>query len=251
MTATHNVLEAEGVSCAYGRFKVLDKVDLTLGAGEIRALIGPNGAGKSSLLKVLSGEQPPTEGRVRLAGQDVTGATPRKLRRRGLSRSFQTSRLVADVTVRDQLTLACQAFAARPYSMWRSFERSSSARSSADELLRQLEFSHLGDAMATDLSYADQRKLEFALVLTGDPTVLLLDEPTSGMSREESVAFADVIATLRAARGLSVVIVEHDLDVVFRIADRVTVLHRGAVMCEGEPRDVVANQEVQHAYLGV
>lgn len=244
-------LSATAVDVSYGRFKVIKNVDIAVQKKEICALIGPNGAGKSTLLKALSGEAPVSGGKVLHRGTDITGWGPRQRRHHGVSRSFQTSRIIADMTVRDQLVLAAQAFSPQRYAPWGRFGKNKQLVEEADNLVDLLDLTAVSDSPAGVISYADQRKLEVALVLAGSPDILLLDEPTSGMSREESVAFADMIADVCAKRGLSMLLVEHDLDVVFRIADSVAVLNEGEIMIHGDSQAVISDAAVQKAYLGV
>lgn len=245
------LLAGHDLDVSYGRFPVIKKAGIEIGAGEIRALIGPNGAGKSTFLKALSGEQPVSAGRIEFNGKRITSSSARHRRHLGISRSFQTSRLMPEMSAVEQLTLAEQAFTSSRYAPWGRFEGQRECRRKAENLIELMDLSLVHDTLAGQLSYADQRKLEVAIALAGDPKILLLDEPTSGMSREESIAFADVVAKLREVRGVAILLVEHDLDVVFRIADGITVLAEGEVMSEGSPESVIADPNVRRAYLGV
>ena len=230
-------LAARDVSKRYGGFAALSGVNLSITRGEIRGLIGPNGAGKSTLIDVLSGRggnRIGTSGRVEYMGRDVTDLGPGQRRKLGLSRSFQRTSIFPQLTVRQQVELAARAVAS----------------DDADEVMAEFGLGHLGDHVAADIGYGDQRRLDLALAMTGEPQVLLLDEPAAGLSFEESRHLADHLREMARRRGVTVVLVEHDMDVVFSIADRITVLQLGKVLADGEPQAVRADAEVIRAYLG-
>jgi branched-chain amino acid transport system ATP-binding protein len=232
------VMQTEDVAIHYGGVKALDGVALTLERGQIRGLIGPNGAGKSTVIDAITGRRPLTRGRVLLAGEDVSALGAVARRKRGLSRSFQRTSIFARMAVRKQVELA-------------SFQMGApDPAADADDILRELTLTSLADAMAEDLGYGEQRRLDLALALVGRPSVLLLDEPMAGLSVQESQDLAQHLTALTTRRGVSVLLVEHDMDVVFGISDAITVFEQGRVIADGSAANVRANPRVREAYLG-
>jgi branched-chain amino acid transport system ATP-binding protein len=230
---TEWALEGEGLTRRYGGFRALDDVSIALRPGEIRGLIGPNGAGKSTLMDVLSGRGA-AAGQVRLFGQDI-GALPARLRRRaGLARSFQKTNIFPDLTVEQQVRLAARA----------------AESDNATEVLDALNLTAFAQRRAADIGYGDQRRLDLALALVGRPRVLLLDEPAAGLSMSESLTLATLLRDLAARWQVTVLIVEHDMEVIFSICSHLTVLHLGRILAEGSPDQVRAMPEVITAYLG-
>ncbi|HEX4744225.1 MAG TPA: ABC transporter ATP-binding protein [Candidatus Limnocylindria bacterium] len=238
-------LEVRDLRRDFGGIKALDGVSLAVAEGERRALIGPNGAGKTTLFNVLTGEVAPTAGRVRLAGTDVTGHRTWQLARRGLARMYQRNELFEPLSARDNVALALAA-ARGPYRPLTS--PAASELAAADELLARVGLTGSERAAARSLSHGERRQLEFAVALASRPRVLLLDEPTAGMSPAETARIAELIASLE--RTLTIVIVEHDMDVVFRLADRVSVLHEGRVIADGTAQEIRGDVRVNEVYLG-
>jgi branched-chain amino acid transport system ATP-binding protein len=235
---TEPILGTTDLAIHYGGVKALDGVDITLARGQIRGLIGPNGAGKSTIIDAITGRRGLTRGKVVLAGQDVTRLDPVERRKRGLSRSFQRTSVFGGMTVRRQVELA---------------SRLMGTGDSADDaamVLDELDLARLGHAMAEDLGYGEQRRLDLALALVGQPTVLLLDEPMAGLSVKESSDLAAHLQALARRRDVSVLLVEHDMDVVFGISDEITVLDLGRVIAAGDAGNIRANPKVREAYLG-
>jgi len=235
---TEYVLQAEDVAIHYGGVKAVDGVALTLTQGQIRGLIGPNGAGKSTVIDAITGRRRLTRGKVLLGGQDVSALGPTERRMRGLSRSFQRTSIFGQMPVRKQVELASHQMGV------------ADSHADADDVLGELELLHLGDAIAEDLGYGEQRRLDLALALVGRPSVLLLDEPMAGLSVKESLDLAQHLKLLTSRRQVSVLLVEHDMDVVFGISDAVTVFELGRVIASGAPAEVRANPRVREAYLG-
>jgi branched-chain amino acid transport system ATP-binding protein len=233
---------------AFGRTSVLRGVTLHIPAGERVALIGPNGAGKSTLFDVASGRVPIDAGAIRLHGARIDGRAPHRIRRAGLARSFQISSVFARLTAFDNLRCAALAALGQGFVGWRSIDRMADANDRAEALLARLGLAHRRDVPAGALTYAEQRALDLGLALAGDADVLLLDEPTAGMSRSESARFAALLREATAGRTL--LIVEHDLDVAFDLADRVAVLVQGEVIAFDTPAAVRADARVRAAYLG-
>ena len=232
------VLQAEDVAIHYGGVKAVDGVALTLERGQIRGLIGPNGAGKSTVIDAITGRRRLTRGRVHLGGEDVSELGAVERRKRGLSRSFQRTSIFGQMKVRQQVELAS-------YKM-------GVADSGADAgaVLKELDLYALSNATAEDLGYGEQRRLDLALALVGRPTVLLLDEPMAGLSVKESLDLAQHLQALTSRWDVSVLLVEHDMDVVFGISDVVTVFELGRVIASGDPATVRADARVREAYLG-
>jgi len=238
------VIDVRDLRRSFGGITALDGVTLSVAEGERRALIGPNGAGKTTLFNVLTGEIAPTGGTVRLAGEDVTGRRTFELARRGLARMYQRNELFDPLPARDNVAIALAAKAG-PYHFGRGPAGEDRA---ADEVLARVGLDGAGGTPARALSHGQRRQLELAVALAAGPRVLLLDEPTAGMSPAETARITELIAALE--RSLTLVIVEHDMDVVFRLADRITVLHEGKVIADGTPAQVRGDTLVNEVYLG-
>jgi len=239
------MLEVRDLRREFGGIKALDGVTLVVAEGERRALIGPNGAGKTTLFNVLTGELPPTAGTVRLGGDDVTGRRTWLLARSGLARMYQRNELFEPLAARDNVALAVGA-GRGPYRPLTSAPAAELA--AADDLLARVGLAGRERVPARALSHGERRQLEFAVALASRPRVLLLDEPTAGMSPAETARIAELIASLE--RTLTIVIVEHDMDVVFRLADRVSVLHEGRVIADGTAEEIRGDVRVNEVYLG-
>jgi branched-chain amino acid transport system ATP-binding protein len=232
------VLRAEGLVVHYGGVKAVDGVDVVLLRGQIRGLIGPNGAGKSTVIDAITGRRRLTRGHVHLGEEDLGALDVVRRRRRGLSRSFQRTSVFGDMSVRKQVELASYMMSV------------ADPGSDADDVLRELELLPMAHLLAADLGYGEQRRLDLALALVGRPSVLLLDEPMAGLSVRESHDLARHLKALTSRRNVSVLLVEHDMDVVFGISDVVTVLELGRVIAAGTPDEVRRDPRVRVAYLG-
>ena len=239
------MIETRELRREFGGIKALAGVTLKVAQGERRAIIGPNGAGKTTLFNVLTGELQPTAGEVRLAGEDVTGRRPHELARRGVARMYQRNELFDPLPARENVAIAVAA-AAGPYRPFGAPPASELV--AADELLERVGLGARGAVPARALSHGERRQLELAVALAQRPRVLLLDEPTAGMSPAETGRITELIASLD--RSLTLLIVEHDMDVVFRLAERITVLHEGRVIAEGTPAQVRGDTLVNEVYLG-
>jgi branched-chain amino acid transport system ATP-binding protein len=244
------VLETKGLTWRVGEVAIVDHVDLDLAPGEFLAVIGPNGAGKTSLFNLVSGLRKPTGGTVRLAGADITGLAPHRRARLGLGRTFQSSAVFASLSVLDNVRLAVQARRGGSMRLWRSRRVERDVSAEAQTVLDRVGLASRASAVAGTLAHGEKRKLEIALVLAGRPKVLLLDEPMAGVSAEDVPALVEVIRGLTKVDGQSVLMVEHHMDVVLDLADRVAVMHHGAVLVCDTPGTVMANRTVQEAYLG-
>jgi len=227
----------------------VDNVDLDLTPGEFLAVIGPNGAGKTSLFNLVSGLRRPTAGTVAVDGRDVTGLSPHRRARLGLGRTFQSSAVFTSLTVDENVRLAVQARRGGSMRLFRSRANDKAVAADSHEVLARVRLDGRESTVAGALSHGEKRKLEIALLLAARPRVMLLDEPMAGMSAEEVPALVDVVRGL-TADGQSVLMVEHHMDVVLDLADRVAVMHHGALLVVDTPDAVMANRTVQEAYLG-
>ncbi len=242
------VLAVEGLVRDFGAFRAVNHVDLAVERGTIHAVIGPNGAGKSTLFKLITGSLRPTAGRVILNGQSIGGKRSHVIARRGLVQVFQLSSICGRLTVAESVALGLISQRHRGFDVASTYQRR--ARDEAVAILDQVGLVAHASSIAGTLSHGDQRALEIAMALAIKPTVLLLDEPTAGMSPAETAVIADLVVSEARARGITVVLSEHDMDVVFGISDHVTVLHQGQVIAGGTPAQVRSHPEVMAIYLG-
>jgi branched-chain amino acid transport system ATP-binding protein len=240
------VLRVRGLGWTVGGARIVDAVDLDVAPGEFVAVIGPNGAGKTSLFNLISGLIPPTAGRVELAGVDITRAPPHRRARRGLGRTFQSSSVFGALPVGENVRLAAAAARGSCLRLWRRarhFEQ-------ADQALERVGLRHRLNEPAGRLSHGDKRKLELAILLATDPRLILLDEPMAGVSAGDVPALTDVVRAIHREEGRTVLMVEHHMEVLLGLADRVAVMHHGALLALGTPEQVMADPTVQDAYLG-
>lgn len=239
------MMEARGLSRRFGGLLAVADVSLTLHAGALHAVIGPNGAGKSTLVNLLAGELAPTQGSIWLNGADVTGLDAGRRARAGIGRTFQRTNLMLDLPVLENVRLAAQVRCRR---QMRRADRERAPIEAAQAILHQVGLGVSGDAVARTLSHGQLRQLEIAVALAGNPSVLLLDEPLAGSGAEDA---EPLIALMRdLSRAHAVLLVEHDMDVVFAVADVITVMVDGRVLAHGTPREIRASAAVQDAYLG-
>jgi branched-chain amino acid transport system ATP-binding protein len=241
-------LRLERVEKRFGKTRVIQGVDLEVRRGERHAIIGPNGAGKSTLFNLISGRHPVSGGRILLGGADITGETPYRINRRGLARSFQVTNLFGNLSAFDNLRCAVLWSRGYRYAFWRPLAGARDANQRADQVLEEIGLARRRDTLAAVLSYAEQRALEIGIAIAGGADVILLDEPTAGMNRAETAAAMALIR--RVTEGKTLVMVEHDMNVVFGLADRISVLVYGEVIATGTPAEIRANRRVQEAYLG-
>ena len=245
---TEPALRLDGVSRAFGGLQAVDGVALTVRAGERRALIGPNGAGKTTLFNLISGVMPLSAGRIALFGRDVTGTSPHHRAALGLARTFQITNLFPDLSVLENCLLATQAHTPTRFSMFRPVSAYPALIERARATLRRLELEGLAGAVVRNLSHGEQRQLEIALALAGQPRVLLLDEPTAGLSPAESRLMAGLLRRLDPE--ITVLMIEHDMDIALELSEMVTVLHYGRVIADGPREQVKADAQVKEIYLG-
>jgi branched-chain amino acid transport system ATP-binding protein len=242
------ILTLSGVHKAFGETQIIRGVDLELRDGERHALIGPNGAGKSTVFHLISGHYVPNNGRIHFDGHDIQGASPQHINRLGLARSFQITNIFPKLSVYENLRLAVMRRHGVQHTLWRFINSYPKVREETERLLEQVRLAARRDAIAGELSYSEQRSMEIAMALASDPKVILLDEPMAGMSHEETDYAVELIKNV--TQGRSLLIVEHDMDVVFSLCDRISVLVYGQVIATGTPDEIRNNQKVKEAYLG-
>ena len=245
---TENLLEIENLSKRFGGVVASDSVSLTLARGELHAVIGPNGAGKTTLIGQLSGEIAPDAGRIRLDGLDITTLPAQRRSRLGLARSFQITSLFPDFTALGNVALAVQAHSGHSFRFWRDARREAALREPARAALGRVGLAARADIPVAGLSHGEHRQLELAMALATRPRVLLLDEPMAGMGPEESARMVQTLLELK--RDLPILLIEHDMEAVFALADRITVLVYGRVIASGDPAAIRADAAVREAYLG-
>jgi branched-chain amino acid transport system ATP-binding protein len=242
------VLECRGLSKRYGGLDAVKDIDLRINPGERRAIIGPNGAGKTTFFRLISGEVDATAGTIRLFGRDCTHMPPYKRTAIGLGRTFQITNLFNTMTVMENLVLAAIGLKKLKYAVHRNLSSYREIHAHALEVLDRVGMSAKADVVITGLSYGEQRQIEIALALVSSPRILLLDEPTAGLSPADSAMMANMIHNLD--RTLTILIIEHNMDVAFQVADCITVLHQGSVFAEGCQPDISNNVRVQEIYFG-
>ena len=248
MSQPELLLRGQGLTRRWGGLIAVDQVSIDLSLGQVHAVIGTNGAGKSTLINLLSGELEPSAGRVELLGQDATGWSQPRRARAGLGRSYQRTTLYPSFSVFENCRLAAQARTPRPWALWQSAQRCEQSSAAAREAAGRSGLDALLDREAGLLSHGQKRQLEIAMCLATAPQVLLLDEPLAGMGAEETDRMLALLDELKA--GHAILLVEHDMDAVFRIAERITVMVNGAVVASGDPDHVRNSPEVRAAYLG-
>ncbi|MGH7312088.1 MAG: ABC transporter ATP-binding protein [Candidatus Rokuibacteriota bacterium] len=241
------LLHTENLSCAFGSLLAVNRVSVRVRRGELRSIIGPNGAGKTTFFRLISGEMAPTTGRIWLGDRDITGMPQHAVARLGVAKSYQITNVFPHLTVLENVRVAGQGHALA-FNFWSRADRREDVRARARELLATVGLAPKAGVLAAHLSHGEKRHLELAIALAGDPVLLLLDEPTAGMSPEETAETMVLIRRLAAAR--TVVLVEHKMKVVMKISDRITVLHQGEVLAEGTPEEIRTNALVQRTYLG-
>lgn len=248
MTDTTPALAIEDLRKSFGKAEIIRGVNLKIGKGERHAVIGPNGAGKSTLFNLITGRFPPTSGKVSLHGKNLAGLAPFQINRMGLSRSFQITNIFPKMTVFENVRCSLLWSKGYRYSFWNLVSKSRDLTESADAILDQINLLNRRDLPAGVLSYAEQRALEIGITIAGGADLIMLDEPTAGMSHSETDYIVDLIRKVTEDKTL--IMVEHDMGVVFGLADYISVLVYGEIIATGRPEEVRANPKVQEAYLG-
>jgi branched-chain amino acid transport system ATP-binding protein len=245
---TEALLRVEGLSKRFGGIVASDDINLLIPLGELHAIIGPNGAGKSTLIGQLAGELAPDFGRIGFGGHDITALPTYRRSQLGLARSFQITSLFPDFTVLDNVALAVQAHAGHSFHFWRAARSEDALRAPARSALARVGLAERSDVLVSRLSHGEHRQLELAMALATSPRMLLLDEPMAGMGPDESARMVKTLRELK--RDLTILLIEHDMEAVFALADRITVLVYGRTIASGTPEAIRANAEVRQAYLG-
>ena len=246
------ILRTDGLLKEFGNFAAIDDVSIAVEPGEFRSVIGPNGAGKTTLFNLISGALPVTEGTVTFQGEEITDLPPEQRIRRGMARSFQISNVFGGLTVRENVRLAAQALHREEYglreALFRPTDRYEAINADTDRILDRIGLAGVAEETAASLPYGDKRRLEIGVVLATEPELVLFDEPTAGMGPEETQNTIDLIEEVLVDQTL--ILVEHDIELVMDLSDRITVLHRGEVLSEGTPEEIAEDEAVRDAYLG-
>lgn len=243
-----NILETKGLYHDFDKLAVLFDVNLQVGKGERHAIIGPNGAGKTTLFNVITGTYKPSRGAVFFKGEEVTGSKPHRMVRLGMGRSFQITSTFSRLTAFQNIRMGVLSRKGIRFNLFRKVDKMEDVTKETDEILKRINLYGERDMPASALSYGKHRSLEISMALATDPDVVMLDEPTAGMSKDETHNAVELIR--RLTEGKTAVIIEHDMDVVFSLADRITVLHLGEVIASGPPDEIRENKAVKDAYLG-
>jgi branched-chain amino acid transport system ATP-binding protein len=241
------LLRTERLTRAFGSLIAVDRVDVVIRKGELRSIIGPNGAGKTTFFRLIAGEMAPSSGRIWFGDRDITGLPQHAVARLGIAKSYQITNVFPHLSVHENVRVAVQG-PARAFDFWSRADRLVEARDRASALLQTVGLAGKADRLAAHLSHGEKRHLEIGIALASEPSLLLLDEPTAGMSPEETDETMRLIREL--ATGRTVILVEHKMKVVMKISDRVTVFHQGQVLAEGTPEEIRNNDRVQQTYLG-
>lgn len=248
MTRPASALELDSLRKSFGSLEIIRGVDLSIPSGERHAIIGPNGAGKSTLFHLISGHYRPSGGSIRMGGEEIGGMAPQLINRKGLSRSFQITNVFPKLSVWENVRCATLWALGYRYSFWRNVDRLADARDRTEQILTEINLLDRWNMPAGLLTYAEQRALEIGLTIAGNAEILLLDEPTAGMSHAETDRMVELIR--KVTEGRTLVMIEHDMGVVFDLADRISVLVYGEVIASDAPGRIKANAAVQQAYLG-
>ncbi len=244
------ILETQHLRKDFGGLVAVDDVSLRVRDGSLHSIIGPNGAGKTTLFNLLSGVFKPSAGRVIFRGRDITGLPPHRIAHLGIGRSFQITNIFPNLTVLENVRLAAQAMGRHSLNLLASASHYSVYEERAREVLERVGLGDKSHLLASMLPHGDKRKLAIGILLASDPQVLLLDEPTAGMASEQVPQLMALIAQIRQSGNKTILLVEHNMDVVMNVSDAITVMYYGNVLAEGKPAEIAANEQVQHAYLG-
>ncbi len=250
MSENKIILETHNLRKDFGGLVAVANVSIKVKAHSLHSIIGPNGAGKTTFFNLLSGNLEPTSGRVIFKGRDITGLPAHRAAHLGIGRSFQITNVFPNLTVLENVRLAAQALGQDNFKFWRHYRRLARYEDRASQIVTQVGLTDQANLPARVLPHGGQRKLELAILLVADPELLLLDEPTAGMAREEIPLLMEVIQQIRSRGDKTIMLVEHKMDLVMNVSDWITVMHQGQVLAEGTPADIAANEVVQSAYLG-
>ncbi|MEH2472130.1 branched-chain amino acid transport system ATP-binding protein [Nitrobacteraceae bacterium AZCC 2161] len=248
MSSSAPLLQVRGLQVRYGEKLAVDDISLDVTAGKLIAIIGPNGAGKSTCFNAISGQRPPNAGEILLDGKNIVGLAPEAIFRRGVGRTFQVTATVPTMTVRENVQVALISYRRRSFSLLRSARLL--YRDEAEQLLELIGMRAQADRACGVLAYGDLKRLELAIALANEPRLLLMDEPTAGMAPSERAELMALVAKLAADKGIGVLFTEHDIDIVFSLADRIVVMNRGQLLAAGTPDVIRADPKVREIYLG-
>lgn len=244
------ILETKTLRKVFGGLVAVDDVSIRIGGHSLHSIIGPNGAGKTTLFNILSGALPPTYGQVFFKGRDITHLPSHRMAHLGLGRSFQITNVFPNLTVLENIRLAAQAVGNDNFRLFHHYAGFRQYLGKAEQVITQVGLTGREETPAGSLPHGDKRKLELGIMLAGDPELLLLDEPTAGMSSDQVPNLLEIIHSIRQSGDKTIVLVEHRMDMVMSISDFITVMHQGRVLAEGTPAEIAANETVQSAYLG-
>jgi len=247
---TDPILRTQDLTVRFGGHVAVDAVSCAFQAGELTAIVGPNGAGKTTYFNLISGQIPATGGKVFLRGRDLAGMSASQRTKAGIGRAFQLTNLFPDLTVLENVRLVVQSRSGQGFNLWSMASRHSELTEAAQAVLERVRLADLAGQVVSELSHGNQRKLEVALLIALDPAVYMFDEPTAGMSVDEAPVVLDLIAELKAQSDRTILLVEHKMDVIRTLADRIIVLHNGELAADGPPAEVMASDVVQEAYMG-
>ena len=250
MASSANILETAGLSRAFGGNVAVNNVSLAVRQGEFKSIIGPNGAGKTTLFNLISGLLPPSAGRIMFEGQDITHRSAFKRSHAGIGRSFQITTIFPNLTVLENVRLAAQSREKHAFNFWQPARRFAQDEERAYAILELVMLGGRELQPAQTLSHGDKRKLEIGILLATNPRLLLLDEPTAGMSRDDVPSIIEVVQRIKRAGNCTVMLVEHKMDMVMSVSDSVMVMHYGELIADGTPEEIAQNETVQSAYLG-
>lgn len=244
------ILSTTDLTVRFGGHVAVDAVTCAFQAGELTAIVGPNGAGKTTYFNLISGQIPASAGRVELRGQDISRQSVSQRTRAGIGRAFQLTNLFPNLSVLENVRLVVQSKSGKGFNLFSMASRHAELTETAETILQQVKLIDARDQIVSELSHGNQRKLEVALLIALDPAVYMFDEPTAGMSVDEAPVVLDLIAELKDQRDRTILLVEHKMDVIRSLADRIIVLHNGALAADGPPVEVMASDVVQEAYMG-
>jgi len=247
---TDPILRTQDLTVRFGGHVAVDAVSCAFQAGELTAIVGPNGAGKTTYFNLISGQIPATGGKVFLRGRDLAGMSASQRTKAGIGRAFQLTNLFPDLTVLENVRLVVQSHSGQGFNLWSMASSHSELTEAAEAVLERVRLADLAGQVVSELSHGNQRKLEVALLIALDPAVYMFDEPTAGMSVDEAPVVLDLIAELKAQSDRTILLVEHKMDVIRTLADRIIVLHNGELAADGPPAEVMASDVVQEAYMG-
>lgn len=244
------ILETQNLRREFGALVAVDDMNVQIEEGSLHSIIGPNGAGKTTFFNLVSGTLKPTAGRVFYKGEDITYLPVHRTIHKGIGRSFQITNIFPNLTVFENIRLACQALGSDTYRLFRSHTKLDGVQQRTEEVLAEVGLTERALQLARTLPHGDQRKLELGMILAPDPDVLMLDEPTAGMAAEQVPELMTLVQSIQEAGNKTVVLVEHNMNVVMNVSDRITVMHQGALLAEGTPAEISSDETVQTAYLG-